>query len=118
MTNVSNKKWWIVTIVVVAVVLTGLFRLYASRSDATKFAQGEIRRSPVVQSRIGTVTDVHLALFGPYRSDYASWGTRTQMDVEARGNKGSATISIKVTDRDGDWKVEEATIDGQPVVLN
>jgi len=90
----------------VAVLTVSLYlgvRYLESHGPAFAFVQSEVRRSPEVMQRVGTVASVAPAPFGPYH--YHSTGSKESVALRlvVVGSRGEAQFDAKATAENGNW---------------
>ncbi len=100
----------------VLAILIGVYIL-ASRGDAFKLVEQTLMNSQALQSQVGHVERVRLVPFGSYDEKTAGdhgWATMT---VEVTGTTKTVILDVRAKKASGAWEVEQASIDGKPLVL-
>jgi hypothetical protein len=109
---------------IIMVITVVLFRFHVPKSEAMMFVREKVVHSANVESKIGKVSDVHLARFGAYKVSYSypmfgdGEDQRAFMDVEAVGSRGSMVINIEADKTDNIWKIEKAMSEGRPFTID
>ena len=92
--------------------------LLASHSDAFKLVEQTLRNSQALQSQVGHVERVRLAPFGDNGWATAGDNGWATMTVEVTGATKTVTLDVKTKKTNSVWAIEQASLDGKPVVLN
>lgn len=100
------------------VILYTTVYLLASRGEAFKFVEQKIQSSNEIESDIGKIESVRLSPFGTYEDKSAGADEWATMTVDVSGVKKTIVLDVKVKKKNGVWSIEEATNNGNPVVLN
>jgi hypothetical protein len=97
------------TIIVIALgtYLVGYFS--SKNSDAFGVAHRFIVESPMVRTKLGTVTEVQLAPFG-YELEFAGSSGSADFECNVKGSVASGKARIKLKKDFGEWKVTEARL--------
>ncbi|MBU1223845.1 MAG: hypothetical protein KKA22_11990 [Gammaproteobacteria bacterium] len=106
------------TILVIALG-TYLVGYFSSRnSDAFGVARRFIMESPMVQTKLGTVTEVQLTPFG-YELEFAGSSGSADFEFNVKSSTARGKAHIKLKKDFGEWKVTEARLfaAGQEVSL-
>jgi hypothetical protein len=97
----------------------GFSHLQASHSEGFKFVRSKVLISPAVASRIGRIENVRVALLGRYSAHYSTSYTRVHMAIDAVGSNGKVDLEVDAEKNDeGLWKINHATMQGTPVLLD
>lgn len=91
---------------------------WGSHSEAFRFIERTIMNSRAVQSQIGNVERVRLAPFSTYHEKSASDDVWVTMGVNVTGTRKTVTIDVKAKKIRDVWQIEQASIDGKPLLLN
>lgn len=91
--------------------------LLAARGEAFKFVEPIIRNSPTIALQVGEVKRIELDPWGPYTSKTAGADEWVTMALQVTGSNGSVVLHVSVRKANETWKIEHASIDGQPYQL-
>lgn len=104
--------------VLTAAVLYGVVYFMASHGDAFKFAEQTIKNSTSLEARIGKIDKVRIPLFSSYRERFFNSEASATMTVEVIGAMKTVEVKLKVKKTNDRWTMEQASLDGTPIVLN
>ena len=80
--------------------------------------KGQIISSPEIEARLGTVQRITLDPVNGYRERFVNADKSAYMTVDVVGVKGRAAIKVSAKKTNGNWKILDASIDGQSVKLS
>ena len=113
------NNWLKLTIaVLLGFLLYGGIYIYALHSDAFKFVEHVIKSSHNIEARVGAVKKVELSLFGVYKEKNVNEDKIVTMPVRVVGTGKTTVVNVEAVRRNGAWKIEGASIDGLPIVLD
>lgn len=92
--------------------------LLASHSDAFKLVEQTLKNSQALQSQVGHVERVRLAPFGDNGWATAGDNGWATMTVEVTGTTKTIALDVKAKKTRGTWAIEQASLDGKPLVLH
>ena len=85
---------------------------------ASVLRKTRLQTSSALQARIGKVSDVSFPIFSRYSAHYGVGYSKIHMELEAKGDRGSANVELDIAEDGGPWKIERSTVDGQSINLN
>ncbi len=95
----------------------GIF-FWGSHSESFKFVERTVMNSRSLQSQIGTIERVRLPLFGSFREKFVDSDKLAAMTVEVIGANKTVTLDVRAKKLNDVWTIEQALMDGKPLVLN
>jgi hypothetical protein len=90
----------------------------ASHGEAFEFAEHAIRNSQSLHSQVGKIESVRIPLFAAYKEKSFNAETWVTMTVEIVGSVKTIELQMRMKKINGDWMIEQASIDGNSVALN
>ena len=115
--NVPSRRWVPVVVAAFAAFYIGLY-FWGTHSEGYQFLDQAVRKSSVIQQRVGTVESVRMSFLGGYRERFVDSNKWTTMTLNVNGNKGNVTVKAGAKKINGVWSVSEASIGGERVSLD
>lgn len=116
--TIKKVSKWIVLAALFGAMLYVTVYFMASHGDAFIFAEQAIKNSQILQSQIGRIERVRLSPFGSYKEKYVDADKWVTMTVEVTGTVKTIILNMKMKKTSSGWMIEQALIDGNPLVLN
>ena len=109
---------WLLVAVLFGGLLYATVYLLASHGEAFKLVEQTIMGSQVLQAKVGRIERLQLAPFGAYDERTAGDSGSATMTVEVMGTTRTIALDVKVKKTNGEWEIEQVSLDGKPLVLN
>ena len=113
----EKKVLWLLPFVLVPLFWFAM-RWNASHSAGFRFARDKIEASAALQAKIGKVSDVSFPIFSHYSAHYGVGYSKIQMELTAKGDRGSANVELDIAEDGGSWKIQRSAVDGQSMILD
>jgi hypothetical protein len=117
-TSMAKKLQAVALSAIYGISLYASVYLWASHSESFEFVDHAIKDSPALQSRIGIVKEVQLALFGNYRDKFGDADHSTTLTVHVVGASKSAELEVNATKRAGVWRIDRVLMGGESLALD
>jgi hypothetical protein len=108
---------WVPLVVVACIFSIGL-HFYNAHGEAYEFANAAIRKSPVIQRRVGNVQEVRLGILERYKEKYVGTNKFAFMTLRVVGSSGSARVEITSKRVNSVWTIMTASMDDESINLN
>jgi hypothetical protein len=114
--NVRHRLW--LPLVLIACSFSVGLHFHKAHGEAFEFVNQIIRKSPVIQRRVGEVQEVRLGILESYKERYVGSTQLVNMTLHVVGSSGSAQVKVNSRRVNGLWTVTDASIGEESINLN
>ena len=97
---------WFLAGVPIALIGMAAFYVYIPNSAGFEAAEHAVGDLPAIRSRVGTVEDIRVLPFRPFRESFSGSQRDVLLSLGVRGNQGEVKIRIRMINEDNAWKID------------
>jgi hypothetical protein len=102
-------KWIGLAILLGVALYIGVY-IYASHSEAYRFAQQWLRQSEPLKAAVGEIQKTRVSPWGGYREYSTGSDRRVWIVVEVTGSKDTADVKLALRKHDETWRVVQSGV--------